>query len=642
MRAFHFCAALLALIVLALPARGADFQEKWVYTMPDLSKDDSVDALVKTMREAKALGCTHVQIKDPQFGFLGMKDEHYFTNVKRVRDAAKEIGIVAIPVIYPFGYSGGYLVQDPNLAAGLPVRSAPFVVKGGVARPDPSAAPKVANAGFDEFSDKKPVGWEVMTGQQFISADTDVKHGGKASLKLSGFIAQLAVESSGMRFHGMESTDARRARFFDGESTAPRMESTEGRLRLQSTGDFAGGRRRRERSGVSLQQTIDVTPFQYYRLTMWVKTDNCKFRGLSVNLTSPNGRRHCYTDIPAPEATQDWKEIQLTFNTLEAKQIEMSVSLSGPTAGTMWIDDLKIEPAGLANLLRRPAKPFVVTSADGKVTYEEGRDFKGVADPLLGKAPARPFFEHFPFDVWHQGPDIVLTSDSRIKDGETILVSYYHPQIIYAEQIIVSMVDPKVFKLMEDQVKRMVDLWHASGYVMNYDEIRIEGWEVSPDGKTYTPGEILARNTTRGVEILRKYAPDATIYTWSDMYDPYHNARSEGVYYLVNGNYAGSWEGLPKDVVIMTWIANARTLKWFADRGHKQILCGYYDSPQVESNINRWLSASQGLPGIVGMMYTTWTNNFTDMEAFFKALDAAQPPAGPAYQGRDETVPPGV
>lgn len=87
------------------------------------------------------------------------------------------------------------------------------------------------------------------------------------------------------------------------------------------------------------------------------------------------------------------------------------------------------------------------------------------------------------------------------------------------------------------------------------------------------------------------------------------------------------------------WIPNPRTLKWFADRGNRQMLCGYYDSPAVESNISRWLSASQGIPGVVGMMYTTWTNNFKDMPAFFTALERAEAPTGPAYQGRDETVP---
>ena len=51
--------------------------------------------------------------------------------------------------------------------------------------------------------------------------------------------------------------------------------------------------------------------------------------------------------------------------------------------------------------------------------------------------------------------------------------------------------------------------------------------------------QVLGACITRQTEILRRRLPGAQIYVWSDMLDPSHNAR--GQYYLVNGDYTGSW-----------------------------------------------------------------------------------------------------
>ena len=57
------------------------------------------------------------------------------------------------------------------------------------------------------------------------------------------------------------------------------------------------------------------------------------------------------------------------------------------------------------------------------------------------------------------------------------------------------------------------------------------------------------------------------------MFTPYHNAYSmeaqKKYYYLVNGNWDGSWEGLPKDVIILNWYSPTPDgVKFFADRGN--------------------------------------------------------------------------
>ena len=77
------------------------------------------------------------------------------------------------------------------------------------------------------------------------------------------------------------------------------------------------------------------------------------------------------------------------------------------------------------------------------------------------------------------------------------------------------------------------------------------------------------------------------------MFDPSHNAVKD--FYLVNGDLAGSWEGLPQDMIIVNWNSGkpAQSLPFFAQRGHVQVLAGYYDGPP--DRIRDWLAAGRNL-----------------------------------------------
>jgi hypothetical protein len=632
-------AALCLVTILGAAAMGAKIEEKWVYVSTNLIFEKNVDKVVGIIGQCKELGVTHIQLNDYQFGFMDALPPIYFENVKRVRKAAADAGVAIVPGIFSIGSSGRYLFHNPNLADGIPVKGMRFVVKGGVAKVDPALAPSIANAGFDDDTDATAeralstdgqlAGWgvqETSEGGPHIFADREVKHSGASSLRFANL------------------TDVPRRR---------------------------GGR-------YGVMQTVDVKPFHTYRLGVWIKTDGVEPPEHPLEILGSRDKRVlCFSyfmqspkenwartdDSATPgvlvssnkkdvdtvdfgiKPTQDWTLFKVAFNTLDYDEIDLSVPFSaGP--GTIWFDDITLEPVGLQNVLRRDLTPLVVTSADGSVVYQECVDFKRVEDPNLGAAPSRGDFmvsSRGTFGIWHDGPPIVLTENSRIKDGDAILVSYYSPGIIYVkQQVTVSLSEPAVFDVMEDEMKRVSDAWQATGYFMNYDEIRSAGWEMQPGGAALTPGQILANHIKRAVEIAHKYAPEAKLYTWSDMFDPNHNARemSEGrYYYYVNGSYAGSWEGLPKEVIIVNWNGRGgESLKWFAGRGHEQVIAGYYDADTSESvrrGIDRWLLSAEGVPGVIGYMYTTWDSKYTWMSEFFKYLDewdpakaAAMPSAG--------------
>jgi hypothetical protein len=442
------------------------------------------------------------------------------------------------------------------LAAGVPVRNAPFVVKGREAQPDPAAVPALVNGGFEDVVGSAFRGWNAGDAASRVSVDSSAAREGKTSLRISAAPAAAGGSAS---------------------------------------------------TTVAMTQNLAITPFRSYLVSFWLKTEGVvNGRPTLEAYSNNNRRRHVFRDLSSTP-TQDWRQYTVILHGLEASEVrlQLGMRLSG---GTAWIDDLRMAPLGLINVIRRARTPVKVTSADGKTVYEEGRDFERIEDP-----------EFRPNNITRPAPPLRLTSASRIPDGATVLVSWFYPPVILGSQVNLTMNEPKVFELMDYEMQWAARVWNAPGYFMNVDEIRVAGWE---EGDA-APGQILADFTEKAVGIVRQRAPGATIYTWSDMYTPHHNARpfsQSGYYYLVNGNYDNSWATLPKDVVIMMWYSrDPAGVRWFADRGHTQILCGYYDG-DLRENITGWMRNSEGVPNVTGMMYTTWENNFDDMKEFFELV----------------------
>jgi hypothetical protein len=108
------------------------------------------------------------------------------------------------------------------------------------------------------------------------------------------------------------------------------------------------------------------------------------------------------------------------------------------------------------------------------------------------------------------------------------------------------------------------------------------------------------------------------------MFDPNHNAV-KGPYYLVNGSLEGSWEGLDADVTLVNWNFGKRepSLKFFADRGHHQVIAGYYDGPP--ERVRQWLIAAKPYSGVEAVMYTTWRGDYGSLEKFAELVRGAAP-----------------
>ncbi len=365
MRLASFCLAAVACAAIACAAWGADFEERWVYVSTSLAAQDSTDQLVDLLKKSKGAGVTHILLGDSLTANLPSAPAAYRDHVAQVRKAADDLGIKLVLNVFPTGYGGRYLGRDQNVAAGLPAKDMPFIVKGDEARPDPANVPNVLNTGFEDYSGNAFTGWK--TDQPGVKAFvcTALAHSGKASLRIDNLD--------------------------------------------QYTGDG---------NSVYVRQTVKVKPFQHYRLSVWTKSQDLEAEGEAyLVITSSGGkRRNTYMNLNIEPTTADWTRHIINFNTLEADSIDLALGVGAATKGRIWYDDLEITPAGLLNVLRGETKPVTVTSADGRTVYAEGKDFAEIKDPNMNVD-----------DYTHADPPVSIRPGSRIKDGDTILVLVLPP-----------------------------------------------------------------------------------------------------------------------------------------------------------------------------------------------------------------------
>jgi len=108
--------------------------ERWVYAQVNLLVPEEAQRLETLMRRARPLGFRYFLLADSKFTRISEMDARYHDHIKRIKQVASELGIEIVPSVFPVGYSNDLLFHDPNLAEGLPVREALFVVSNGVAR----------------------------------------------------------------------------------------------------------------------------------------------------------------------------------------------------------------------------------------------------------------------------------------------------------------------------------------------------------------------------------------------------------------------------------------------------------------------------------------------------------------------------
>jgi len=368
-------------------------------------------------------------------------------------------------------------------------------------------------------------------------------------------------------------------------------------IRFESFGRFPHGHAR-------LMQEVTVRPHRCYRFACWVRTEKLGPEGcFRLLVLAPDGRNLAPFRPSVAATTGSWKRVVLGFNSLDYDKVKVYAGVWGGRSGRFWLDDLSLQEVGLVNVLRRPGTPVSVRSEKTGRLYVEGRDFERIFDPHL----------NFRFD--HEGPPLKLPRGSRIQPGERLRVSYYHGIAINRGQVSVCMSEPELYKIWRKEAQLLVRTLRPEKFLLSMDEIRAGGSCRACKARRLSMARILGACITKQVEILRKAQPGAEIFIWSDMLDPNHNAHDR--YYLVEGDFSGSWRYVPKDLVIVCWYYDKRaaSMKFFSEHGFRTLAGAYYDGDTLD-NPRGWLEVIGKTRGACGIMYTTWRNKYELLEPF--------------------------
>jgi hypothetical protein len=519
------------IVMLSLLACAASYPDRFVWVFGwNLGKDSDVAEITQILDTGAQHGLNGAMVS---FGLdsLCKRKPDYFKRLDAVKQACARHKMELIPAVFGVGYGGTALAHDRNLAEGLPVVDATFIVKGGAAQFVPDASVQIANGGFEEFTKHKLKGYNFHDQPGEVSfVDAQTKHSGTASLRLENF-------TSNPHGHGRVS------------------------------------------------QEVRVTPRRCYRINLWAKTEDLQPSG-AFKVQVLTGKRSLAPRTFKLSATGDWQKLTMVFNSLDFQAVRLYAGMWGGKAGKLWLDDWSIEEVGLVDVLHRPGTPMTVRSDDVAITYTKGKDY---------------------------APSLKLLPDSRIKDGQRLRVSWYHRMVINDGQVTACMGEPALYEIFDHEAKLLAEHLHPKKVMLNMDEIRMGGTCQACRGRNM--GELLGECITKQVAALRRYMPGVEVYIWSDMLDPNHNAH--GDYYLVEGDFTGSWQHIPKDIIIAVWGGKPRekSMQFFAEQGFRTLVACYYDAANLDS-VKGWLDLARQTKNLRGAMYTPWQKKYELLPGF--------------------------
>jgi len=545
-----------------------DYPIRWVFSQHNLRGNNAITAIGNILDTMAACKLNGLQQNDFKYAILAEQPQYYFDSVTRFATMSAERNISIIPGVAGIGYSSGLLWHDPNLAEGFPA-SARYIVEGDTGRLVPDPRVSLPNGGFEDTdASGKFTGWSFYDGadnDSNVFVDRTIVHGGTSSARCTSFRTGDQATSGNCRF----------------------------------------------------SRRVDCQPYRHYLLSAWVRTEDLdcdEVRLLAIGSDDGGKSRVLtFTAFPIGGTIQNWTKVEVAFNTLEFPHVQLYAGVWGGRSGTIWWDDFEIADGGLTNVLRRDGTPLTVTDVATGVFRTEGKDFRPVIDSIMEQS-------HGNYGPYHQAPTLRRTTDGAIRNGDTLLVSYYHPLTTVGDaqgngSVMVCVSEDTLYTLLADEIRGVETIYHPSRYFLGHDEIRSMNHDSSCRARNLSPAQLLADNLTRCVSMVDSVHPGARTFVWSDMFDSLHNAVDD--YYLIDGDLSGVWNLIPTSTTIVNWNGGKKrqSLEWFAGLGFDQITSPYYDVRNT-TNMRAWRLAMEGISGMLGMMYTTWSADYTFLRPF--------------------------
>ena len=142
---------LMAVVLLVALFCAPTVQDRFVWLFGwGLGRDEDVTQISAILRRAAQFGYNGA-VLSAGLDTLCKRDADYFRRLEQVRQTCQQLNLELIPAVFSVGYGGGILSHDRNLAEGLPVKDALFVVKGNEAIHVPDPPVQIVNGDFERF-----------------------------------------------------------------------------------------------------------------------------------------------------------------------------------------------------------------------------------------------------------------------------------------------------------------------------------------------------------------------------------------------------------------------------------------------------------------------------------------------------------
>jgi hypothetical protein len=413
----------------------------------------------------------------------------------------------------------------------------------------------LANADFQTWTNGFPANWHMLTSSRnvYVTRDATIKHSGSSSVKY-----------------------------------------------VNPPGDQV--------TALTLRQNVVALAYHLYKLKFWYKSEGFsgQFSALALGLPECGVFENLR---PSVSSTQDWTACEFVFSTYYDDTIQFRVGCDYFSAGTFWLDDVTIETAPFAEMVRRSDTPVTVYKEPQHVPAVEGVDYRVV------ETYSQSYQEYV------KQPRLERIVSGSIPLNSTVTVDWSSAVRYQGVRHTHCFSSLSFLERYQTRIRSLDSLFNPDGFKIHLNEISFANYDRACTIRNLTPGQLVGSYCRQMYQIIQSQRPGAPVRIYGDAFDP--NAEGNARSRAINGTMVGSLLELPSAMEMMAMVGYSgnvdSTFRYFEHNGHSQVMSvnlvrsSLSCSWEVERYVNWWLTA-QRFGSNRGLEFYCWNGNQIGVE----------------------------